>query len=308
VGLASSVAGGALLFAGVAGGGALIGVGGLLLLGLGLLSLNGASAMQRIVDTPKESWRGPGPLATFWAALPWAILAPAPLLLIFAPFGGFDLLDPAVKTAAVAISTNLATTLVIAVTVVGAGAARWPDLFGVHADAAPALPVPDRRAGRAGDVAWGLAVALPSLAVAALLSSLLIHSTGAVPASPIPPSTSQAALLLNLITAALIAPIGEELLYRGVIAQAWGRQAGPLRAILFSALLFAFVHTLNVSGESVGGALSIAAVAFGARLPLGLALGWLWVRRRSLLATVVLHAAYNAALVLAVAAAALATQ
>ena len=54
-----------------------------------------------------------------------------------------------------------------------------------------------------------------------------------------------------------------------------------------------------VGGESIGDAVAIAGVAFAIRLPLGLALGWLWVRRRSLLATIVLHAAYNAILVLA---------
>jgi len=37
------------------------------------------------------------------------------------------------------------------------------------------------------------------------------------------------------------------------------------------------------------------------RLPLGIALGWLWIRRRSLLATVALHAAYNLAIVAVVA-------
>ena len=97
----------------------------------------------------------------------------------------------------------------------------------------------------------------------------------------------------------IVAPIGEEILYRGVIAQAWGRQSGARRAIVFSAIVFAFAHTLNIGGESIGDALAVAAVAFAIRLPLGLALGWLWVRRRSLLATIALHAAYNAVLVLA---------
>jgi membrane protease YdiL (CAAX protease family) len=269
------------------------------LLGTGFVGLNGASAAQRSVDTVKESWRGPGPLATFWTSLPWAILSPAPLLILFAPFGGFDALDVAARTAAIAMSTNLATTVVIAITVVGSGAATWTDLFGIHRDFAPALPTPDRRAGRVGDLAWGIALALPIVIAAALLSTLLIQSTGATPASPIPPSIDRGALLLNVLTAVLIAPIGEELLYRGVIAQAWGRQLGAARSIIFSALLFAFAHTLNVGGESVGGALAVAVVAFGIRLPLGLALGWLWVRRRSLLATITLHAAYNAVIVLA---------
>jgi membrane protease YdiL (CAAX protease family) len=98
------------------------------------------------------------------------------------------------------------------------------------------------------------------------------------------------------MSAAIIAPIGEEILYRGVITQAWGRQSGARRAILFSAIVFAFAHTLNIGGESITDALAVAFVAFAIRLPLGLAL---WVRRQSLLATITLHAAYNALLVFA---------
>ena len=142
------------------------------------------------------------------------------------------------------------------------------------------------------------AITVPIVVAAALFSSLLIQSTGAVPDSPLPPSDDSRALLINLLSAVIVAPIGEEILYRGVIAQAWGRQSGARRAIVFSAIVFAFAHTLNIGGESIGDALAVAGVAFAIRLPLGLALGWLWVRRRSLLATIVLHAAYNAVLVL----------
>ncbi len=271
----------------------------LLLLSAGFIGLNGASALQRVVDTPKESWRGPGPLATFWAVIPLAILAPAPLILILQPFGGFDQLEPAATTLALALTTSLATTLLVAITVVGTNAARWSDLFGQHHVPSANLPPADRRGGHAGDIALGLATALLIVVAAALFSALLIQTTGATPESPLPPSRDNSALLFNLLSAALIAPIGEEILYRGVIAQAWGRQSGPRRAIIFSAIVFAFAHTLNIGGDSVGDALVTAAVAFAIRLPLGLALGWLWVRRQSLLATIVLHAAYNALLVIA---------
>jgi membrane protease YdiL (CAAX protease family) len=104
-------------------------------------------------------------------------------------------------------------------------------------------------------------------------------------------------LAANALTAGLIAPIGEELLYRGVIAQAWARQSSARRAILFSAIVFAFAHTLTVGGTSVADAAGVAAVAFVVRLPLGIALGWLWMRRRSLLAAIALHSAYNLAIV-----------
>jgi membrane protease YdiL (CAAX protease family) len=238
-------------------------------------------------------------MALFWSVLPLAILAPAPLLLLAAPLGGFEQLDPAVATLGIALSTNLATTLVVALTVVGTGAARWREIFGQHRISSPNLPVADRRGGALGDVAWGVALTVPIVVAAALFSALLIQGTGAVPESPLPPSVNSSALLLNLISAALIAPIGEELLYRGVITQAWGRQSGARRAIIFSAIIFAFAHTLNIGGESISDALAVAVVAFAIRLPLGLALGWLWIRRQSLLATITLHAAYNALILFA---------
>ena len=272
---------------------------GLLLLSLGLIGLNGASALQRSVDTPEWSWRGPGPVAVFWSVLPLAILAPTPLLLLAAPLGGFEQLDPAVATLGIALSTNVATTLIVALTVVGTGAARWGEIFGQHRIASPNLPAADRRGGALGDVAWGIALTVPIVVAAAAFSALLIQGTGAVPESPLPPSVNSSALLLNLISAALIAPIGEEILYRGVITQAWGRQSGARRAIIFSAIVFALAHTLNIGGESIGDALVVAAVAFAARLPLGIALGWLWIRRQSLLATITLHAAYNALILFA---------
>ncbi|MGA1432130.1 MAG: CPBP family intramembrane glutamic endopeptidase, partial [Candidatus Limnocylindrus sp.] len=237
---------------------------GLLLLSLGLIGLNGASALQRSVDTPEWSWRGPGPMAVFWSVLPLAILAPTPLLLLAAPLGGFEQLDPAVTTLGIALSINVATTLIVALTVVGTGAARWGEIFGQHRIASPNLPAADRRGGALGDVAWGIALTVPIVVAAAAFSALLVQGTGAVPDSPLPPSVNSSALLLNLLSAALIAPIGEEILYRGVITQAWGRQSGARRAIIFSAIVFALAHTLNIGGESIGDALVVAAVAFAA--------------------------------------------
>jgi membrane protease YdiL (CAAX protease family) len=238
-------------------------------------------------------------VAIFWSVLPLAILAPTPLLLLAAPLGGFEQLDPAVTTLGIALSINVATTLIVALTVVGTGAARWGEIFGQHRIASPNLPAADRRGGALGDVAWGIALTVPIVVAAAAFSALLIQGTGAVPESPLPPSVNSSALLLNLISAALIAPIGEEILYRGVITQAWGRQSGARRAIIFSAIVFALAHTLNIGGESIGDALVVAAVAFAARLPLGIALGWLWIRRQALLATITLHAAYNALILFA---------
>ena len=71
----------------------------------------------------------------------------------------------------------------------------------------PNLPVADRRGGALGDVAWGLAITVPIVVAAALFSALLIQGTGAVPESPLPPSINSSALLFNLMSAAIIAPV-----------------------------------------------------------------------------------------------------
>jgi membrane protease YdiL (CAAX protease family) len=179
---------------------------------------------------------------------------------------------------------------------------RWRDLvLATPASSPSTLPQPDRRGGLAGDLFWGVALALPILTAAGLFATLVMNGTGLSAPVVLPPAISGVDLAANVVTAGLIAPIGEELLYRGVIAQAWARQSSARRAILFSAIVFAFAHTLTVGGTSVGDAASVAAVAFIVRLPLGIALGWLWIRRRSIVATIALHAAYNLAIVAIVA-------
>jgi membrane protease YdiL (CAAX protease family) len=266
--------------------------------GVGGIALSGASALQRRVDTPKKGWRGPGPLAIFWTTIPWALLAQLVVAALLTAVGAGAALSTPLGTLALAAASNLATVLIIGLVVIGSGAVRWRDLIIATPAASPStLPPPDRRGGLAGDLFWGVALALPILSAAGLFATLVMNGTGVNAPAVLPPTVSPTDFVANALTAGLIAPIGEELLYRGVIAQAWGRQSSARRAILFSAIVFAFAHTLTVGGTSVADAASVAAVAFLVRLPLGIALGWLWIRRRSLIATIALHAVYNLAIV-----------
>ena len=66
--------------------------------------------------------------------------------------------------------------------------------------------------------------------------------------------------------------------------------------LVVHALLFAFAHVLTVSGTSAGDAFGQAVVAFGGRIPVALALGWVFLRRRSMWASYGLHATFNAIL------------
>ncbi len=84
------------------------------------------------------------------------------------------------------------------------------------------------------------------------------------------------------VGAALIAPLSEELFFRGMLLQAlWRRTGGPWLAIILSALLFASIHVAVPQ--------TILPL-----LTLGLILGYVRVRYRSLAACVLAHALFNA--------------
>ncbi|MEY4045615.1 MAG: hypothetical protein RIR19_84 [Chloroflexota bacterium] len=311
IGLVGSLLGASLSVAGVAGGGPILLIVGVTMLTVGLTSLAGASALQRHVDTPQTGWRGPGPVLIFFVTLGWAAVAGALIGLVLNLVDPAAAIDASLLTLLFALATSVTSTAAIALLVVGTGAARWRDLFAFSSSAGAiegALPPAQRRGGWIADVAWGLALLVPSVVTAIVASGLLTHFTGVSPNAPLPPVNIEPGgpagfgfevrLALNLVTAVIVAPLGEELLYRGVIARAWGRQSGARRAIVFSTLIFAFAHTIGVGGDTAGEALTAAGIALLVRIPLGLATGWLWVRRRSLLAPIVLHASYNLLVVL----------
>lgn len=312
LGLIGSISGASLLLVAVTGGGPLLLVLGLLPLAVGLTSVAGASALQRHVDTVPTGWRGPGPVLIFAVTLVWAVVAGAAIGLVYGATDGalggaptpVDAIDPSISVFVYVAATALTSTAVIALLVVGTGAARWRDLLGAPAEEYTrdaALPMPLRDGGAIGDVAWGAVLTPPALIAALVLARLLTEQSGITPDAPIPPISSGASgavaqRALTLLAAVIVAPIFEELLYRGVIARAWGRQSGARRAIVFSSLLFAFAHTVGVGGASTSEALIAAGIAFVVRVPLGVTAGWLWVRRRNLLAPITLHALYNLAI------------
>lgn len=77
----------------------------------------------------------------------------------------------------------------------------------------------------------------------------------------------------------VLAPVVEEMLFRGVVLRSFLRQYDRRQAIWGSALLFGVAH-LNIYQFVVG-------------LGMGLVLGWLYERSRSLIPCIALHAAYN---------------
>ena len=125
-----------------------------------------------------------------------------------------------------------------------------------------------------GAVAW-IGASLASAAIVIVLEGLGLE---------IQPQAAEQALGLvepwvAVLAIVVLAPIAEELFFRGVVFNAFLRERGPRLAYLGSAALFAVIH------------LSIVAL-----LPiflLGLALAWVYDRTGSLLAPIVMHAVVN---------------
>ncbi|MFH0750980.1 MAG: type II CAAX endopeptidase family protein [Chloroflexota bacterium] len=287
---------GAILIALVAGGAGSVSsvalVLGIAALGLGLTAGSGAQAFQRRADG--AAYPGPSPLLVFGAALAITLVVGFGL----GALGGLPE-GPIAVLASVLIQAAILMGL-IALLVVGSGALGWREM-GLR------LPGPGEGSLLA-DVAWGVTLAIPTLFGSALLAAGLIALLGVAPTAPLPPARDPGGVLVNLLVAAVIAPIWEETFFRGFTTTAWARSAGTRPAIVRGAVFFALAHAVLMVGSDFRTAFLTAFIAFAIRLPVGLVLGWVFLRRRTLVAPIALHATYNAIPVLLVAFGAIATQ
>lgn len=147
---------------------------------------------------------------------------------------------------------------------------------------------------RPADVGVGFAVGLAGfVAQQTLLNTIVWVLTRLGSAPPVVQDTFRsiaadpATAPVLVVTAVLLAPFGEELLFRGVLFQGLRERWGFWTAAFGSAVLFTLAHLGDASG-----ALADAIIVAGI-LPLGLVFAALMERRGSLLACVVAHAVYN---------------
>lgn len=142
-----------------------------------------------------------------------------------------------------------------------------------------------------GDVWSGLGVGVLAVfadGFVAIAVRAVVHAiTGHPPQSP--PSVTNdlhgAWTIPVAFVAIVMAPLGEETLFRGFILQGLERGLSRWRAILISAAFFAFVHVYPLSMPSV--------------FVIGILFALLYLRRRSLLATMTAHATVNLVVTLA---------
>jgi len=105
--------------------------------------------------------------------------------------------------------------------------------------------------------------------------------------------TSGAGLAAFAVAVVVIAPLAEELLFRGALLRALLRRTTPAWAIFVSALVFALVHPLG--DPEVGSVIVVPAI-----LTLGVVSGYLAVRSGDLSRSIMLHAGFNLLTVVAV--------
>ena len=142
--------------------------------------------------------------------------------------------------------------------------------------------LPER--GLLRSMAIGIGIGIPAWIGAHLLAAVV---TGLLRGLGIEPELGLAEAALDraepwvlIVALVVVAPVAEEIFFRGVAFNAWEREYGTSRAVYGTAALFAVIH---------GSAFAL--VPFFA---LGLILAHLYRRTRSLPATIALHATFNA--------------
>jgi membrane protease YdiL (CAAX protease family) len=148
--------------------------------------------------------------------------------------------------------------------------------------------------GAAVSILLGCLLAIPAWIGTVLVAAIVARLLELLGKAPQPGVVDEAIARVDptvlLIAIVLIAPVAEELFFRGVVFNAWLREYGARAAIVGSAALFAVIHADPSSLDMLIGSLARVLPIFG----LGLGLAVLYKRTRSLLAPIAMHATFNA--------------
>lgn len=148
----------------------------------------------------------------------------------------------------------------------------------------PSLPGPDPAGAIRSGLGWGvvawIGASLVSYAVSFVFDALGLDTD---------PQAAEQALAtiepwLAVLAIVVLAPIAEEVFFRGVVFNAFLREGGRRWALVGSAALFAAIH--------------LSLVVFIPIFLLGLALAWVYDRTNNLLAPIAMHLVVNGASVI----------
>ena len=230
-----------------------------------------------------------------------AYAGPSPLLVLVAIVAVSRLVGSLVGIALLPIADRIPTELgdllgvllqagvffaVVRLTIVSPGVLGWPEMGWVG-----------DRASAVRGLMGGAVFAGPLILVTSLIVAVAVNLAGATPPSPLPPTGTASGLVLHLLAGAVVAPVAEEMLFRGFALTAWRQLVGIRGAILRSSTVFVLAHVLFVSGDTFNETIRIALVAGVVRVPVAFALGWLFVRTGSIWGPIGLHAGFNGILI-----------
>jgi uncharacterized protein len=258
-------------------------VGAIAVLSIGLVAAAGSQGIERRAQGTAP-FPGPSPVLVFVASIPLTVLL---LVIVGGPLAliGLDLAGPPGSLLSVAVQALVYLGLV-RILVVDTGALTWRAMGIVRPPARVAL----------GEFLAGAVWALPVIGATLPILYILLAIFPVTPTGPLPPAGETVGFTIQLIAAAIVAPVGEELFFRAFATTAWVASLGVTRGVVRAALFFAFAHVLTISATSVDEGAALALIGFATRVPVSLVLGWLFVRRGSIWAPIGLHAAFNAIL------------
>lgn len=143
----------------------------------------------------------------------------------------------------------------------------------------PSWSGPDPAAAIRSGLGWGLLAWIGATAVSVIV--VVVLEQFGIEADP--QAAEQALFVVDpwlaVVAIVILAPVAEEVFFRGVVFNAWLREGGPRYAFIGSSLLFMVLHL------SVAAAVPI--------FLLGLALAWIYRRTGNLLAPIAMHATVN---------------
>ena len=231
-------------------------------------ALRSSGGMMQAVDEPVTPWRPWEAIPVGLAALFASILVAVTLAVGGAGVGGTPILISALTLSASFLGFSVA----------------WVAVR--HRQGVGALGLRAGRAARELAVgAWfgtGL-FGLTAFLLLPLLITIWRMLTGAPP-DPIdqpilPAEPSSVQVVLGVLAVCVAAPLGEEVFFRGFLFGSLRGRLGFLRAAVISAVVFAIFHV---------DPLLVVLMLF-----VGMALAWLYERRRTLVAPIAAHAMFN---------------
>ena len=219
---------------------------------------------------------------------PWKVWEAMGVYLLAILIGGLATL-PIIEFVGDEDLANLAASAVAALVIVGVLVA-W--LTGRHPTWRPVLGFPERggwlRELR-GSVGFGLLL-YPGLVfgVGLVVSLVLAVVSGEQVQAPeqVPSGLSVVGVVVTILYAIVIAPVHEELFFRGVLFRGARDRYGLGAGLIASGLGFSLIHYID-------GAWQDAALLMGVMFFNGIALAWWYERRGTIVAPIVAHMVFN---------------